>query len=278
MPTAARTTLTLHRREALALLAGCAAASGAPKSLARFVGDSDGAALLLDIATRRVLAAHGPQGTLAPPGSTIKPFALGALLSTNKLTAAETFRCPGKLVIAGRQLNCSHPPLDAAVRAETAIAYSCNCFVAHMAERFAPEELPPALQRAGFTHVSPRVPDTDAQRLQALGEEGVRASVADLAAAYRWLALQPAGPVLAGLEGAVEYGTAQLARVPGETVAGKTGSVRTAAGNRIAWFAGFFPSRAPRVAIAVMMAGFSGGADAAPVAGKILAAYRAGAL
>ena len=278
MPTALRTGLTFRRRDALVLLAGCAGAADAPKPLARFVGDADGAALLVDIATRRALAAHGPQGTLAPPGSTMKPFALGALLAANKLTAAETFRCPGKLTVAGRQLNCSHPPLDAPVRVETAIAYSCNCFVAHMAERFAPEELAAALQFAGFAHVAPRARDIDAQRLQALGEEGVRASVADLAAAYRWLALRPAGPILAGLEGAVEYGTAQLARVPGETVAGKTGSVRTAAGNHIAWFAGFFPSRAPRVTIAVMMAGSSGGADAAPIAGKILAAYRTGAL
>jgi cell division protein FtsI/penicillin-binding protein 2 len=54
--------------------------------------------------------------------------------------------------------------------------------------------------------------------------------------------------------------------------------VRTAAGNRIAWFAGFFPSNAPRVAIAVMVAGSSGGADAAPVAGQILAAYQTGSI
>ncbi len=278
MPIAARIGLTLSRREALALFAGCAAASETPKSLARFFTGADGAALLLDIGTRRAIAAHGPESTLAPPGSTIKPFALSALLAANKLTAAESFRCPGKLVIAGRQLNCSHPPMDAPVRVETAIAYSCNCFVAHVAERFAPGELAAALERAGFPHVVARARDVDAQRLQALGEEGVRASVADLAAAYRWMALQPAGPILAGLEGAVEYGTAQLARVPGETLAGKTGSVRTAAGSRIAWFGGFFPSRAPRVAIAVMIAGFSGGADAAPIAGKILTAYRAGAL
>ena len=107
---------------------------------------------------------------------------------------------------------------------------------------------------------------------------GVLASAADLAAAYRWLALAAPGPVLAGLEGAVEFGTAQLARVSGASVAGKTGTVRTAAGNGIAWFAGFFPSRAPRVALAVMLAGSSGGGDAAPVAGRILGAYQSGSI
>jgi cell division protein FtsI/penicillin-binding protein 2 len=66
--------------------------------------------------------------------------------------------------------------------------------------------------------------------------------------------------------------------VQGASIAGKTGSVHTGAGNRIAWFAGFLPSRAPHVAIAVMVAGSSGGADAAPVAGRILAAYQAGSI
>jgi cell division protein FtsI/penicillin-binding protein 2 len=84
--------------------------------------------------------------------------------------------------------------------------------------------------------------------------------------------------VLAGLENAVEYGAAQRARVVGMTVAGKTGSVRAESGAPVAWFAGFAPSRAPEVAVAVALEGRSGGGDAAPVAGRILAAYRAGRL
>jgi cell division protein FtsI/penicillin-binding protein 2 len=268
----------LRRREALALLAGCACADSPPlKPLASFLGSAHGAAIVLDIATRRTLAAHEADVTAAPPGSTVKPFALAALLTAHKLTPTESFICPGKLSIAGRQLNCSHPPLGEPVRAETAIAYSCNCFVAHVAERFAPGELAAALDRAGFTH-GIRLEQGDRARLQALGEEGVLATAADLAMAYRWLAQAAPQPVLAGLEGAVDYGTAQLARVTGAAVAGKTGTVRTIAGNRIAWFAGFFPSRAPRVAIAVMIAGSSGGADAAPVAGRILAACQAGSI
>jgi penicillin-binding protein A len=233
--------------------------------------------MLLDIEGRSAIAEHNAGATAAPPGSTIKPFALTALLGARKLTETETFLCPGKLTIAGRQLNCSHPPLGERVRVETAIAYSCNCFVAHMAERFAPGEFAGTLQRAGFTG-GIRLAEGDGIRLQALGEDGVLATAADLAMAYRWLALHASPAVVAGMEGAVEYGTAQLARVEGTAVAGKTGSVRTSAGNRIAWFAGFVPIRAPRVTIAVMVAGSSGGADAAPMAGRILAAYQAGAI
>jgi cell division protein FtsI/penicillin-binding protein 2 len=273
-----------RRREAMALLLGCAVAAkadnGSPKPLARFIAPAHGAALLLDIASRGAIAAHDADIVAAPPGSTIKPFALTALLTARKLTAAEPYLCPGRLTIARRELNCSHPPLAVPMRVETAIAYSCNCFVAHMAERFAPGEFASTLDRAGFTH-GLQLAQGDGARLQALGEQGVLASAADLATAYRWLALGAPAPVLAGLESAVEYGTAQLARAggaTGEEVAGKTGTVHTAAGNRIAWFAGFFPSRAPRAAIAVMIAGSSGGADAAPVAARILAAYQAGTL
>jgi cell division protein FtsI/penicillin-binding protein 2 len=233
--------------------------------------------MLLDIVGRNAIAAHNADAATAPPGSTIKPFALTALLGAQKITETESFVCPGKLTIAGRQLNCSHPPLGEPVRVETAIAYSCNCFVAHMAERFEPGEFASTLERAGFTREI-RPAQGDGIRLQALGEENVLATAADLAMAYRWLALHAAPAVLAGLEAAVEYGTAQLAKVQGAALAGKTGSVRTSAGNRIAWFAGFFPSRAPRMAIAVMVAGSSGGADAAPVAGRILAAYQAGSI
>jgi Penicillin binding protein transpeptidase domain len=267
-----------QRREALALLLGCVRASAtAPKSLGRFFGASNGAAMLLNIPGRTVIAAHDADVMVAPPGSTIKPLALAALLGTHKLTETESFACPGKLTIAGRQLNCSHPPLGEPVRVDTAIAYSCNCFVADMTERFAPGEFALTLDRAGLTR-GVLLAQGDGIRLQALGEEGVLASAGDLAMAYRWLALHAPAAVVSGMEAAVEYGTAQLAKLEGASLAGKTGSVRTAKGNRIAWFAGFRPSRAPRVAIAVMIAGSSGGADAAPVARRILEAYLAGSI
>jgi cell division protein FtsI/penicillin-binding protein 2 len=114
--------------------------------------------------------------------------------------------------------------------------------------------------------------------MQSLGEDGIVVTLSGLAMAYRGLALHAPESIVAGLEEAVDFGTAQRAQVAGVKVAGKTGSVRTQPGARIAWFAGFVPSRAPEAAIAVMLQGRSGGSDAAPIAGRILQAYRAGKL
>jgi len=270
----------MRRREAISLIAGAGLAAGNASStpLARYFGAASGAALLLDIRTRQRVAVHNSaiaSDALISPGSTVKPFTLSALLRAGKLTAAESFLCPGNLTVGGHSLSCSHPPLSLPVQAETAIAYSCNCFVAHMAERLRPEELASELERAGFAPGMRRAAGPDSLRLQALGEDGVLVTVAGLALAYGALAMGAPQPILAGLEGAVEYGTAQLARVAGVKVAGKTGSVRGADGIRTAWFAGFMPSRDAEVAVAVMLHGRSGGSDAAPIAGRILAGWRA---
>jgi cell division protein FtsI/penicillin-binding protein 2 len=81
---------------------------------------------------------------------------LAALLRSGKLTAVEPLVCPGHLTIAGRNFDCSHPKLDSPMRVETALAYSCNYFVARMADRFAAGELPAALSQAGFGEASGR--------------------------------------------------------------------------------------------------------------------------
>jgi cell division protein FtsI/penicillin-binding protein 2 len=252
-----------------------------------------GAALLVDVRARRLIAAHNPTlagESLLPPGSTLKPFVLASLMAAGKLRADESFPCPGKLTIAGHSLDCSHPRLAEPMRPRTALAYSCNCFVAQMAARFGSGDLARELERAGFRspsgllgprEVSGRLRNAatpDATKLQALGEEGVAITLAELALGYRQLALRADRPVLEGLEDAVAYGTAQRARIQGATVAGKTGSVRTGAGVSMAWFAGFVPSRAPEVVVAVVLQGYSGGSDAAPVGGRILEAWRAGKL
>lgn len=280
------------------LLGACARARAlTPNSLSRFFENRQGTALLVDVRARRLIAVHGSSlaaRVLLPPGSTIKPFVLSALLRSRKLGAEEAFPCPGRLSIGAHSLDCSHPGLGRALKVRDALAYSCNCFAAHFAERFEGGELSLRLQAAGLgsttgllesDEASGRIEAAyrqDAKQLQALGEEGVLITPAELAVGYRFLALSAGAPemrpVLEGLEDAVEYGTAQLARVEGLRVAGKTGSVRTNDGARIAWFAGFAPSRAPEVVITIMLQGRSGGTDAAPVAGKILAAYRAGTI
>src|SRR5438046_1183240 len=75
-------------------------------------------------------------------------------------------------------------------------------------------------------------------RLLALGEDATAITPTALAAAYRRLGLRTGrvalAPILAGMEDAVEYGTAQRARVAGCKVAGKTGSVISSDGAHLA--------------------------------------------
>jgi len=262
------------RRQALSLLLASTARSAVRTSatLNRFLDPKQGCALLLDAHSGELIASNSSpvvNSILVPPGSTLKPFVLSALLARGTMRPEESFICPGRLLLAGHRMDCSHPRLAAPVRVETALAYSCNCFVAHFAERVAPGQLAGILQVPG--RITPQL-TADQQKLQALGVSGILVTPADMAQAYRKLALRSNRAILGGLEAAVDYGTAQLARVRWATLAGKTGSARTAE-NFIAWLAGFVPSRAPRVVITVMLSGRHGGSDAAPIAAQILGAW-----
>ena len=269
------------RRRAIAtLLAAGHRTSAASRPMDPFFEGVSGAAVVIHASSGMAIAEHDPARTvraLAPPGSTLKPFVLATLIETGKLRPGDRWRCPGDLRIAGRALSCSHPPVGSPMDVRTALAYSCNCFTAHFAERLGESELTLALARYGI--------ESDLQsdvRLAALGEDGVLTTVNGLATAYRRLALRLSrpvmAPVLAGMEDAVEYGTAQRAKSASWNVAGKTGSVVSAEGAHVAWFAGFAPSRAPKVVAVVMVQGRSGGADAAPIAGRILDACARGSL
>jgi Cell division protein FtsI/penicillin-binding protein 2 len=76
----------------------------------------------------------------------------------------------------------------------------------------------------------------------------------------------------------VEHGTGTAAKIPGITVAGKTGTAQTTPGeNPHAWFVAFAPAEQPRYAIAVIVehggnqgGDATGGHLAAPIAQKIL--------
>ena len=251
-----------------------------------------GTALLMSVAERKVITVESPDVAarwVVAPGSTLKPLTLWALLESHKLKASDEYLCPGKLQLAGHTLNCSHPVMTVPMNVSRAIAYSCNCAVAHFAERLHADELPDFLRRLSLLSSSGLLSGEEAigsirsglagsqLQLQALGESGVRVTPLELLMAYRNLARRCQDPMMApifeGLEGAVEYGTGQRARLEHVHVAGKTGSVRNQAGLPAAWFAGFAPSRAPEVVVTVLVEGASGGADAAPIAARLLKNY-----
>ena len=85
------------------------------------------------------------------------------------------------------------------------------------------------------------------------------------------VAAQHFAPVIEGMIGAVEAGTAKNARIQGVTVAGKTGTSQNRKGDDHSIFIGFAPAENPKIAIAVFVenAGF-GGSAAAPIAGLIM--------
>ncbi|MDD4601415.1 Penicillin-binding protein A [bioreactor metagenome] len=70
--------------------------------------------------------------------------------------------------------------------------------------------------------------------------------------------------------GVVDNGTGSAARIPGVSVAGKTGTAETPSGSPHAWFIGFAPADNPQIAIAVIVEnGGYGGQTAAPIARMI---------
>jgi cell division protein FtsI/penicillin-binding protein 2 len=248
--------------------------------------------IILDVATGRLLAAsHLAEAarTLAAPGSTLKPLVLDGLVASGRWDPARRVACNRKLRIAGRSLNCSHPPAEP-MDARQALTWSCNTYFATVAGTLAPGELRAMLARTGMlsqTGLAPeeataefRDPETpDENRLRLLGVDGIRVSPLELAMAYRWLALQlgvhasstAAQVVRAGLADSASFGMAGAAGLGGVPVAGKTGTAAAATGGQThGWFVGLAPASAPSVAIAVYLpAGH--GADAARVAAELLA-------
>lgn len=91
--------------------------------------------------------------------------------------------------------------------------------------------------------------------------------------------------LLEGMIGCTTTGTAKVLtnlpalRVPGVTIAGKTGTAQIPGNKNAAWFICFAPAEKPEIAIAVVIEGdtageeFGGGLYAAPVASRIMQEY-----
>jgi cell division protein FtsI/penicillin-binding protein 2 len=174
--------------------------------------------------------------------------------------------------------------------AREALTWSCNTYFAAVARTLHPGELGQFLRPSGLLGVTGlahseavaefREPDSaDAEQLTLLGVEGVSVTPLELAEAYRWLAMElarhpdsdAAQVVRAGLEDSASFGMAGQVSLGGVRVLGKTGTAEGVASSRThGWFVGMAPAETPTVVIAVYLP--SGrGADAAHVAGEILA-------
>jgi cell division protein FtsI/penicillin-binding protein 2 len=248
--------------------------------------------IVVDIATGRLLASHHldeAARTLAAPGSTLKPLVLYSLVRAGRWNPSRRVVCNRQLVVAGHRLACTHPPAPP-FDAQEALTWSCNSYFAAVARSLEPGELGRLLRRTGLLGATSlardeaiaefREPDSaDSQQLTLLGVNGVRVTPLELATAYRWLALELAAHadsdaaqvVRAGLEDSASFGMAGQASLGGFAVLGKTGTAESEASSRThGWFVGLAPAQNPQVVVVVFLP--SGrGADAAHVAGRLLA-------
>ncbi|MGA2570926.1 MAG: penicillin-binding transpeptidase domain-containing protein [Terracidiphilus sp.] len=248
--------------------------------------------VVLDIARGQLAAGHrlsDAARTLAAPGSTLKPLVLYGLVSEGRWNPASRVACSRNLVVAGRRLACAHPPAPP-FDAREALTWSCNSYFAAVARTLAPGDLGRLLRPTGLLGATGlareeaeaefREPQTvEAEQLALLGVEGVRVTPLELAAAYRWLALELAAHpdsaaarvVSAGLEDSASFGMAGPASLGGVPVLGKTGTAEGAAASQThGWFVGLAPARNPKMVIAVYLPA-GRGMDAARVAAEILA-------
>jgi peptidoglycan glycosyltransferase len=101
--------------------------------------------------------------------------------------------------------------------------------------------------------------------------DGIPASVSSAASLGNPVSSDTAAKVTAMMIAVVERGTGTPAKLPGVTVAGKTGTATNPLGRSHAWFVCFAPAEHPRVAVAILVENVGYGATyAAPIARDVL--------
>jgi stage II sporulation protein D len=231
---------------------------------------------VVDLKTGRRIAVVKPteaESLRSTPGSTLKPLFLAAALRRQQVQPQGTIFCRRDLRIrAGNRewnLACTHPQTDIAFAAQDALAYSCNRYFANLADRVSPEEAGAILEHYGLGQA--KTPETrEEKELLVLGVAGIEVSPAQVASAYRKLALElddrRVEAVREGLHNSVRYGMAHNAFVPGMEIAGKTGTASDSMqGPSHGWFAGTGAFGLAQVA-AVIYLPRGNGADAARLA------------
>lgn len=276
-------------------LVSAQSATALQQEIGRQMAGKSGAVMVISVASGKTLAQWHlslAAERLEPPGSTVKPLVLMALLEKGRINPEQQIICHRPLYISGKRMDCFHPPGITSLNAVDAIAYSCNTYFSTVAIRLSPSELVETYKHVGFTSPTETMPNEAVGRisvptnqgqlqLQALGEWGIEITPLELLAAYRSLARRKLqgedegilAPIFAGLEQAVKYGVAHGAQPLGTAAAGKTG---TAAGVKTpvthGFFVGYAPAAKPEIAVLVYLER-GRGMDAAAVAGPIITAW-----
>ena len=275
--------------------ANAANAADLQQAIARAMNGKAGTAVVLDVASSKVIAAYHPEAAarrVALPGSAIKPFTLLALLESGKVNEQTALMCKRRSTVGEHKLDCTHPSVKQPLDPAAALAYSCNSYFTTVATRLTPSELRQSFLKDGFaspsglerdeTPGSVGLASTQAElQLEAIGEWGVQVTPLELLRAYQRLAQLSQQhdpnltPLFAGLEGSVSYGMGHLAQPDAKMkVAGKTGTARVEEGAwRHGWFAGWAPADKPEIVLVVFLEKGYGPTDAAGVARVIFAAY-----
>ena len=288
------------------------AAESLQSSVSRIFQGKAGAAIVSDPRTGRILAIWNPQSAFKEaytPGSTAKLVVSAAALEEGIISPSESIMCRRVPRLLGESFHCSHPPAAQPFDLAGALANSCNYFFSELSTRLSAPALAHWYAAFGFGAAgedgSPGevgIPDKPREKaLAALGEQGVTATPAQVLLAYSAIATrgkifrlimpgQRKAPSLdrvvplrkstfavltEGLLDCVQGGSCHAAAVPGVTVAGKTGTAPALDGSHVthAWFVGYAPVDAPEVALVVFLKRGTGGADAAPLAARILKQY-----
>ena len=208
-----------------------AAQTTAQAALSSALRGTSAAGMVMDVNNGRQLAAVRATEGRHAPGSILKPLFLAAALEQREVLPETTAFCRRNLHISyGNQtwnLACTHPQSDVAFAAKEALAYSCNRYFAELADRIPPAQAFAILEHYGLGQ-TPISQSREQKELLVLGVAGIAVSPAQMAVAYRKLALEldagDAPAVREGLRDSVSYGMAHNAAVTGMEIAGKTGT------------------------------------------------------
>ena len=222
----------------------------------------EGAIIVLDPQTGRVRAVVNPElafKSAFPPGSTIKPFTTLAALRSGMITDDTRIRCRGKYKREDVVDACVHPPKLPPFNPAEAVAYSCNYFFATTGERLDKENFAQILGEFGFGQETGIAGQSESAGVLARGSlqlesalgEGPFVQVTPVQMATAYAALFNGGALLkpnydgvrkvraqlriddkersmllAGMRGAVSFGTAEKADLDSLPVyvIGKTGT------------------------------------------------------